>query len=95
VLAPVPPESLTGFGHSYPSNSLPSRHLLSHEQKQSQVTILHPFEQAAKLRKQSCFFVRTAPQFTFGNPALQEMRQMGEHNPNFDGCTGILRGAAR
>src|SRR5712692_8780474 len=60
-----------------PSTSLQSRHLLCHEQHHSQVIFVHAAEQAAKLRKQYCFFALAAPCNVVSGPALRELWQLG------------------
>src|SRR3977135_2210421 len=71
------PDTLPDIGYSCRSNDSPLRHLLCHEQHQSQVISFHAAEQATELSKQACVFALVAP-FNIGTGlALRKIRQLG------------------
>ncbi len=59
------------------SNSLPSRHLLCHEQHHSQVAFIYAAEQSAELGKHTCILAFVAPQDVVGCLSLREIRRFG------------------
>src|ERR1039457_7690698 len=75
LLTHVRPETFTRFSHSYPSNSLSSRHLLRHMQQDALVFRIRSTEEPTKLRQHPRFLTRGSEQLGIGF-SLRQTQQL-------------------